>query len=174
MSLNFDLPKDAELTRKIVREFAEKEIAPIAQELDDREEFSYELTRKMGELDFFGPFVTEGYGGSEVGYLNYIITVEEIARIDGSQAATIAAGNSLGIAPIYYFRTRTRSKNGCRTFVKVRFYLHSDLLSRMPGLTRGRPGLRRFLMETNGSLMGVKFLLQIQLRILAQYVLFNA
>ncbi len=103
MSLNYDLPKDAELTRKVVRKFAEKEIAPVAQELDDNEQFSTDLTRKMGELDFFGPFVSEEYGGSEVGYLNYIIMVEEIARIDGSQAATIAAGNSLGIAPIYYF-----------------------------------------------------------------------
>ena len=110
MSLNFDLPKDAELTRKVVREFAEKEIAPIAQELDDNEEFSEELTRKMGELDFFGPFVSEEYGGSDVGYLNYIIMVEEIARIDGSQAATIAAGNSLGIAPIFYFGTEEQKR----------------------------------------------------------------
>ncbi len=110
MSLNFDLPKDAELTRKVVREFAEKEIAPVAQELDDKEEFSYDLVRKMGELDFFGPFVTEEYGGSDVGYLNYIITVEEVARIDGSQAATIAAGNSLGIAPIYYFGSEEQKK----------------------------------------------------------------
>jgi len=110
MSLNFDLPKDAELTRKVVREFAEKEIAPVAQELDDKEEFSYDLVRKMGELDFFGPFVSEEYGGSDVGYLNYIITVEEVARVDGSQAATIAAGNSLGIAPIYYFGTEEQKK----------------------------------------------------------------
>jgi alkylation response protein AidB-like acyl-CoA dehydrogenase len=110
MSLNFDLPKDAELTRKVVREFAQKEIGPVAQELDDKEEFSYDLTRKMGELDFFGPFVSEEYGGSEVGYLNYIITVEEIARVDGSQAATIAAANSLGIAPIYYFGNEDQKK----------------------------------------------------------------
>jgi alkylation response protein AidB-like acyl-CoA dehydrogenase len=110
MSLNFDLPKDAELTRKVVREFAEKEIAPIAQELDDKEEFSVELTQKMGELDFFGPFVSEEYGGSEVGYVNYIIIVEEIARIDGSHAATVAAGNSLGIAPIYYFGSEEQKK----------------------------------------------------------------
>ncbi len=110
MSLNFDLPKDAELTRKVVRDFAEKEIAPVAQELDDKEEFSYDLTRKMGELDFFGPFVSEEYGGSDVGYLNYIIMVEEIARIDGSQAATVAAGNSLGIAPIYYFGTEEQKR----------------------------------------------------------------
>ncbi len=108
--MNFDLPKDAELTRKVVREFAEKEIAPIAQELDDKEEFSVDLTRKMGELDFFGCFVSEEYGGSDVGYLNYIIIVEEVARIDGSQAATIAAGNSLGIAPIYYFGTEEQKK----------------------------------------------------------------
>lgn len=110
MAFGFDLPKDAQLTRKVVREFAEKEIAPVAQELDDGEEFSYDLTRKMGELDFFGPFVSEEYGGSDVGYLNYIITVEEIARIDGSQAATIAAGNSLGIAPIYYFGSEEQKK----------------------------------------------------------------
>ncbi|MFH0822649.1 MAG: acyl-CoA dehydrogenase family protein [Pseudomonadota bacterium] len=108
--MNFDLPKDAELTRKVVREFAEKEIAPIAQELDDKEQFSYDLTRKMGELDFFGPFVSEEYGGSDVGYLNYIIIVEEIARIDGSQAATVAAGNSLGIAPIYYFGSEEQKR----------------------------------------------------------------
>jgi alkylation response protein AidB-like acyl-CoA dehydrogenase len=110
MSLNFDLPKDAELTRKVVREFVEKEIAPIAQELDDKEEFSYDLVQKMGKLDFFGPFVGEEYGGSDVGYLNYIIMVEEVARIDGSQAATIAAGNSLGIAPIYYFGSEEQKK----------------------------------------------------------------
>jgi alkylation response protein AidB-like acyl-CoA dehydrogenase len=103
--MDFELTEEQKLTRKAVREFAEKEIAPIAQELDDKEEFSYELTRKMGELDFFGPFVSEKYGGTDVGYLTYIIIVEEIARIDGSQAATVAAANSLGIAPIYYFGT---------------------------------------------------------------------
>ena len=51
MSLNFDLPKDAELTRKVVREFAEKEIAPIAQELDDKEEFSLTCTQN-GRVGF--------------------------------------------------------------------------------------------------------------------------
>jgi hypothetical protein len=68
MSLNFDLPKDAELTRKVVREFAEKEIAPVAQDLDDREEFSYDLTRKMGELDrFASPFFLIGHSNQQEG-----------------------------------------------------------------------------------------------------------
>ena len=98
------------MIRKMVRTFAEKEIAPIAQELDDKEEFSPELTKRMGELGLFGPFVSEEYGGSHIGYIAYIIAVEEIARIDGSQAATLAAGNSLGIAPIYYFGTDEQKK----------------------------------------------------------------
>ena len=103
MALDFDLTEEQQMLRKMVRNFAEKEIAPIAQALDDNEEFSYTLTKRMGDLGLFGPFVPEKYEGSNVGYISYIIAVEEIARIDGSQAATLAAGNSLGIAPIYYY-----------------------------------------------------------------------
>ena len=110
MSLNFDLTDEQQMLRKMVRNFAEKEIAPIAQELDDREEFSYTLTRRMGDLGLFGPFVPEEYGGSHVGYVSYIIATEEIARIDGSQAATLAAGNSLGISPIYYYGNESQRK----------------------------------------------------------------
>ena len=102
MSLDFDLTEEQQMTRKMVRNFAEKEIAFVAQELDDKEEFSCTLTKRMGDLGLFGPFVPEKYGGSNIGYISYIIAVEEIARIDGSQAATLAAGNSLGISPIYY------------------------------------------------------------------------
>jgi alkylation response protein AidB-like acyl-CoA dehydrogenase len=101
--LEFDLTKEQEMIRKEVRKFAQSEIAPIAQELDEKEEFSTELTRKMGEIGLFGMFVSEKYDGQGMDYLSYIIAVEEIARIDGSQAATIAAGNSLGIGPLYYF-----------------------------------------------------------------------
>ncbi len=101
--MDFDLTREQEMIRKEVRLFAEKEIAPIALELDETETFSPELTRKMGEIGLFGMFVPEAYEGQQMDYLAYIIAVEEIARVDGSQAATIAAGNSLGIGPIYYF-----------------------------------------------------------------------
>ena len=103
MALNFDLTEEQNLTRQAVRDFAEKEIAPLAQALDEKEEFSVELTLKMGELGLLGCFVSEKYGGSNMGYTSYIIAVEELARVDGSKAATIAAGNSLGIGPIYYY-----------------------------------------------------------------------
>ena len=110
MPLDFDLNDEQQMLRKMVRNFAEKEIAPVAQGLDDKEEFSYTLTERMGDLGLFGPFVPEEYGGSNVGYVSYIIAVEEIARIDGSQAATLAAGNSLGISPIYYYGNEEQKK----------------------------------------------------------------
>jgi short-chain 2-methylacyl-CoA dehydrogenase len=108
--VDFDLNRQQEMIRKEVRKFAESEIAPVAAELDETETFSVELTRKMGEIGLFGMFVSEAYGGQELDYISYIIGVEEIARVDGSQAATVAAGNSLGIGPIYYFGTEDQKK----------------------------------------------------------------
>ena len=101
--IDYELSDEQKFLRETVRKFAETEIAPIAQELDKDETFSVELTRKMGEMGFFGAFVSPEYGGQGLDYISYIIIVEEIARVDGSQAATVAAGNSLGIGPIYYF-----------------------------------------------------------------------
>ncbi len=101
--MDFDLSEAQNLTRQSIRAFAESEIAPMARELDEKEQFSVELTRKMADLGLLGCFVPEKYGGSNMGYVSYAIAVEELARVDGSQAATIAAGNSLGIGPIYYF-----------------------------------------------------------------------
>lgn len=94
-----------DLIRKTVRDFAEREIKPRAKELDEKGEFSYELTAMMGELGLFGMYLPEEYGGQHLDTLSYIIAVEEIARIDSSQAATLAAHNSLGIGPIYYHGT---------------------------------------------------------------------
>jgi len=108
--MSFDLTKEQEMLRKTVREFAEKEIKPKAIELDDKEEFSVDLVLKMGKLGLFGMFVDEKYGGTNMGYLSYVIAVEEIARVDGSAAATVAAGNSLGIGPIYYFGSEEQKR----------------------------------------------------------------
>ncbi len=101
--MDFTLSMEQEILRSSVRDFAEKEIKPVARELDEKEEFSYDTMRKMGELGLFGMFVSEKYGGQGMDYVSYIIATEEIARVDGSHAATVAAGNSLGIGPLYYF-----------------------------------------------------------------------
>ena len=103
--MNFELTEEQNLIRETVRDFAEREIKPVAKELDEKAEFSYDLTSKMGELGLFGMSLPEKYGGQELDTLSYIIAVEELARIDGSQAATLAAHNSLGIGPLYYYGT---------------------------------------------------------------------
>jgi short/branched chain acyl-CoA dehydrogenase len=109
--MNFNLSEEQEMIRQTVRNFAEKEIKPKAPELDEKEEFSYELTKRMGELGLFGMSLPNKYGGQDLDTLSYIIAVEEIARIDGSQAATLAAHNSLGIGPLFYFGNEEQKQN---------------------------------------------------------------
>jgi len=108
--MDFSLSTDHEILRDSVRSFAENEIKPVARELDEKEEFSYDTMQKMAELGLFGVFVSEEYGGQAMDYLSYIIAVEEIARVDGSHAATVAAANSLGIGPLYYFGSEAQKK----------------------------------------------------------------
>ncbi|HBH22587.1 MAG TPA: acyl-CoA dehydrogenase [Cytophagales bacterium] len=97
------IKEEHNLIRQSVRDFAEQVIHPKAQELDEKAQFSEDITRQMGEMGLMGMVIPKKYGGQEMDYLSYIIAVEELARIDSSQAATIAAHNSLGIGPIYYF-----------------------------------------------------------------------
>ncbi|MCU4155591.1 acyl-CoA dehydrogenase family protein [Carboxylicivirga sp. A043] len=94
-----------EAFRQKVRAFAEKEIKPLAAQLDENETFSVELTQKMGQAGLLGIDIPKEYGGQGMDTLSYIIAVEELARVDSSQAATMCAHNSLGLAPIFNFGT---------------------------------------------------------------------
>ncbi|MFK7872067.1 MAG: acyl-CoA dehydrogenase family protein [Oligoflexales bacterium] len=110
MSWSFEDSDDLKLMRDAIREFAVQEIAPKAFELDRDEIFSESLTQKMGELGLLGALVSEKYGGQELSSLTYITIVEELARVDGSQAATIAAHNSLGVKPLENFGTEEQKE----------------------------------------------------------------
>ena len=96
--------------REQVRAFAEKEIKPVAAELDEKAGFSTELTSKMFDMGLLRINLSEVYGGLGLDTLSYIIAVEELARVDGSQAATVAAHNSLGIAPIVNYGTEEQKE----------------------------------------------------------------
>lgn len=109
-SMNFEISETHRLLQDSVRQFAEKEIRPVARQLDEKAEFSEDLTRKMGQLGLFGIVVDPKYGGQGMDYLAYAIVCEELARVDGSQAATVTAGNSLGIGPLYYFGNEAQKK----------------------------------------------------------------
>lgn len=104
------LTEEHNMIRKTVRDFAEREVKPLARELDEKGEFSVSLTRRMGELGFFGLRTPTEYGGIDMDTLAYVIAVEEMARVDSSQAATLAAHISLGIGPIMNYGTDEQRK----------------------------------------------------------------
>ncbi|PKL81205.1 MAG: acyl-CoA dehydrogenase [Ignavibacteriae bacterium HGW-Ignavibacteriae-4] len=110
MPLNRNLTEDQILIRDTIRGFAEDNIRKQSKILDENEEFSYEITAQMSELGLLGAFLPSEYGGAELDYVSYIIAVEELARVDSSQAATIAAHNSLGTGPLYYFGNEEQKK----------------------------------------------------------------
>lgn len=153
--MDFWLNEEHTLLRYNVREFAEKEIAPLARDLDEKEKFSPELTRKMGNLGLFGIVVSEEYGGAGMDYLSYIIAVEEIARVDGSQAATVAAGNSLGTGPIYYFGNEKQKREWlprlCRGEILASFGLTEPEAGSDAGSSKTRAELSSGTWTINGS-----------------------
>jgi short-chain 2-methylacyl-CoA dehydrogenase len=110
--LSYDFSESEELTilRQTIKDFSQKEISAQAHNLDEKELFSYELTEKMGELGLLGMIVPTEEGGHGLDYLSYISAVEELAAVDSSQAATIAAHNSLGVNPIHYYGSSWQKK----------------------------------------------------------------
>jgi alkylation response protein AidB-like acyl-CoA dehydrogenase len=104
------LSEEHHMIRKSVRDYAEREVKPLARELDEKGEFSVALTKRMGELGFFGLRTPQEFGGIDMDTLAYVIAVEEMARVDSSQAATLAAHISLGIGPIMNYGTDEQKK----------------------------------------------------------------
>lgn len=93
--MDLHLSEEHEMMRKTAREFAQKEVAPIAAEIDEQARVPVENIRKMGELGFPGLTVSEAYGGAGADTVAYAIAVEEIARVCASTAAVMSVQNSL-------------------------------------------------------------------------------
>lgn len=96
--------------REKVRNFAEKYVKPVIGEFEANEQFPTELIHSLKELNLFGMHAPKKYGGQDSDYLSYIIAVEELARVDSSVAATVAAHNSLGVGPILEFGTEEQKE----------------------------------------------------------------
>ncbi|OUM85030.1 MAG: acyl-CoA dehydrogenase [Bacillus thermozeamaize] len=101
----FQLTEEQEMMRKMVREFAETEVAPGAAERDEAARFERRLFERMGELGLTGIPWPEKYGGSDAGFVSYCIAVEELSRVDASVSVTLSAHVSLASWPIYTFGT---------------------------------------------------------------------
>lgn len=108
--LNFDLTEEQLLLRDTVRRFADQEVAPRAMEMDRTSTFDLSLWAKMRELGLTGIPIAEDLGGAGMDGLSYILTVEELARVCGSTALTLAAHVSLGTAPIYAWGTEAQRR----------------------------------------------------------------
>ncbi|MCC2655976.1 MAG: isovaleryl-CoA dehydrogenase [Panacagrimonas sp.] len=94
-SLNFDLGPDIEALRDAVHQFAQREIAPIAAEVDHQNQFPMHLWRKLGDLGVLGLTVEEEYGGTNLGYLAHVVAMEEISRASGSIGLSYGAHSNL-------------------------------------------------------------------------------
>ena len=108
--MDFDLSPDHELIRRTVREFAEGEVAPVAEELDRTKSFPYEIVRQLGALNLMGIPFPEEYGGGGGDTLAYALAVEELTRVDSSVAITLCAHTSLGTQPIYLFGSEEQKR----------------------------------------------------------------
>jgi short/branched chain acyl-CoA dehydrogenase len=101
--MDFNLSDEHRLIQSTVRDFAQQEVAPVAEDLDREKRFPYEIVAKLGELGLMGiPFPQE-YGGGGGDSLAYALAVEELTRVDSSTAITLCAHTSLGTQPIYLF-----------------------------------------------------------------------
>lgn len=101
--MDFSFTDEQNQLRRSVREFAESEIAPHVMEWDEASRFPSELIPKLGEMNFLGVVFPEQYGGAGLGYVEYVIVIEELSRVDGSIGLIVAAHNSLCTNHIYKF-----------------------------------------------------------------------
>lgn len=108
--MNFDLNEEQKVWKKIVHEFAEKELRPKAREVDEKEEFNWEAFRKAGPVGLAGMSIPEEFGGSNVDMISNAIAFEELGWGCGSTALAFTAHNGLGTAPIALYGSEELKK----------------------------------------------------------------
>ena len=110
----YGLTEEQELFKQTVHEFAEREILPVARELDEREEYPRATVSKMAELGLMGLLVPEEYGGSAASTLDYVLAMEEISWGDASHSVVMSVTNSLVCEPIVRFGTSEQKQRYLR------------------------------------------------------------
>ena len=108
--MEFNIPKTHELFRQMIREFAEKEVKPLAAEVDEEERFPVETVKKMAEIGIMGIPVPKEYGGAGGDNLMYAMAVEELSRVCGTTGVIVSAHTSLGTWPILHFGTEEQKQ----------------------------------------------------------------
>ena len=99
--MDFTIDREHQLLRKMYREFAENEVKPLAEEIDETERFPEETVKKMAKLGMMGIYFPKEYGGAGADVLAYVMAVEEMAKVCGTTAVILSAHTSLCAAPIF-------------------------------------------------------------------------
>lgn len=101
--MDFALSIQQKQIRRMARQFAKAELAPIAKEIDEEARFPWEVVEKMGSLNFFGMQAPRIYGGAEIDTLSYCLAIEEISRVCAAMGLTLAVHNSVVVYPLSKF-----------------------------------------------------------------------
>ncbi len=107
---DFSLTEEQRAIRQMAREFAENEVDPIVEEIDEAQRFPHEVMAKAAELGFLGIIFPEEYGGAGLGYLEYVLVVTELSRVDPSVGISVAAHNSLCSNHIFKFGSEEQKR----------------------------------------------------------------
>ncbi|MCH8941475.1 MAG: acyl-CoA dehydrogenase family protein [Bacteroidetes bacterium] len=102
-SFNLNLTEEQTLIRDTIRDFADKIIRPVVMEFDESQKFPTDIMHQLGEMGFLGILIPEQYGGAGLGYIEYVLVIEELAKVDPSIALSVAAHNGLCTNHIYRF-----------------------------------------------------------------------
>jgi len=108
--MDFELSQDHKLLQSSVRTFVEKEIKPLAIQIDEMHEIPPELVRKISEMGMLGAYLPEAYGGAGMDIMSYVIVVEEVSKACGSTGVLISAHTSLACDPILHFGSEEQKK----------------------------------------------------------------
>jgi alkylation response protein AidB-like acyl-CoA dehydrogenase len=154
--MSFELSADHEVFRKVVRDFAESEVAPHVAKWDREHYFPVELIPKMGELGLFGLVVPEEYGGAGADFTSLCVAIDELGRVDQSIGITLSAGVGLGINPILSFGTDEQKQRWLPDLVAGRTLAGFGLTEPEAGSDAGATKTRAELVDGNWVVNGAK------------------
>ena len=139
--MDFSLSKEHEMARQLFKEFAENEVKPLAQEIDEQHRFPRETVDKMAKYGFLGIPVSKEYGGQGCDILTYVMCVEELSKVCGTTGVIVSAHTSLCVDPIMTSVRKSRSRNTQYLLQRVRSLVLSVLPSpaQVPMLRVSRP-----------------------------------
>ena len=150
--MDFNLTKEQEMVKKLIRDFAKNEVKPLAAEIDELERFPIETVKKMARYEMMGIPISKEWGGAGGDTLAYVIAIEELSKVCATTGVIMSAHTSLGCNPIYTFGNNEQKEKYLKPMAK-------GLLLGAFGLTEPNAGTDASAQETTARLEGDNYIL---------------